>query len=63
MTDTVYPLYGSYEDWAYAAGWEPLISTNKLTVCRGVPEEQQGPIKDLARTLLFLVEADYDKEP
>ena len=39
MTDTVYPLYGSYEDWAYAAGWESFFS-NVITVCKGVAMDQ-----------------------
>ena len=28
MTDTVYPVGGSFEDWAYAAGWDNSLGAN-----------------------------------
>jgi hypothetical protein len=42
MTNTIYPLYGAYEDWAYAAGWESKLTNSDqlLTTCNNVDTEQ-----------------------
>ena len=55
MTDIVYPVLGSMEDWAYAGGWD----SSAISQCSNVSfTNLQG-----LRQVLFLVEADNQKSP
>lgn len=36
LTNVIYDVSGSLEDWAYAAGWEK----NTLALCSGISKEE-----------------------
>ena len=68
MTSTVYPVGGSFEDWAYAAGWD-IGSNAAFTRC--YPTVKQSLPTDFftrdsieqVRSAVYLIETDYDKDP
>lgn len=56
-------MNGGSEDWAYAAGWENDVSTNEvITRCQNELTNTDYNTSNI-RTMLFLIECDYDKEP
>ena len=61
MSDTVYPVDGGMEDWAYAAGWENESNPSKpINSCNGFSDIQN---KQGFKQLMFLVETDDVKSP
>eukprot|EP00920_Eleutheroschizon_duboscqi_P016962 GHVT01040356.1.p1 GENE.GHVT01040356.1~~GHVT01040356.1.p1 ORF type:complete len:1529 (-),score=184.74 GHVT01040356.1:1739-6325(-) len=65
MTDTVYPVVGGMEDWAYG-GWQE--SPNPISVCKptengGYPSDRTVYEQNMLRCAMYLVEASDEKEP
>ena len=68
MTSTVYPVGGSFEDWAYAAGWDTVANAGFETCY-----PTKGPTTpadfytrystEQVRAAVYLIETDNHKDP
>jgi hypothetical protein len=68
MSNIVYPVSGSMEDWAYSGSWEgnQIISTCKPETYTPYPEQRTryGEAQKYSlRSIMFLLEANHDKNP
>ncbi|EGR28970.1 peptidyl-tRNA hydrolase, putative [Ichthyophthirius multifiliis] len=67
LTNSIYAVPGTFEDWSYAASWEPKISKNTtlLAKCQGISAEELEINDVIARSLTYLIEVgefDYDSK-
>lgn len=65
MTSTVYPVDGSFEDWAYAAGWD-TTNDAAFKLCKPTTYPLPSDFMDAdishVRTAVYLIETDNSKK-
>ena len=68
MSNTVYPVRGGMEDWAYSGSWEgdPIINKCSPKTYDSYPESKTDYSKnypDALKSIMFLLEVSNDKNP
>lgn len=56
MTNAIYAVSGSFEDWSYSASWEDKFDQHVLSKCAGISEEEMCMNDSIARSLTYLIE-------
>jgi len=54
---------GGLEDWSYGASWETQFSPNVIPTCDGLPASETTYNALSLRSLVYLVEASFPKQP
>ena len=56
MTDTIYAVPGTFEDWSYAASWEEdLTHEDVLAECKGIDKSELEINENVARSITYLI--------
>lgn len=65
MTNGIYAVSGTFEDWSYAASWEKEFdpSGTALPKCSSVSEEENFMDDNIARSLTYLIETSSPHNP
>jgi hypothetical protein len=62
MTDLVYPVDGTFEDWAYG-GWEKKLNPSLIPKCTNADDFETDYDLNTLRSATYLIETAYSKNP